>query len=224
MITRILILLTALVLGGCQSSKPVEPFPPKPDLPYRAWYVGLGAPDYMEAWVDGVDLIDVNDLMYERVFGGIASTSTPPNNQGDPRGWPERPGPGSSFPMSGIDLPEKITVRWQSLAEPEAYRASIHIPEWVRDEMRTERRVFCRYDTDYVYQYRKFIAIGVAPGGVAKFWLLGTCLEPLEIGRVEGEINPVGPYNGTSNGEFYRPPSPNAQHYIDTHGIPFGSW
>ena len=21
-----------------------------------------------------------------------------------------------------------------------------------------------------------------------------------------------------------RPPSPNAQHYIDTHGIPFGSW
>ena len=45
MITRILILLTALVLGGCQSSKPVEPFPPKPDLPYRAWYVGLGAPD-----------------------------------------------------------------------------------------------------------------------------------------------------------------------------------
>tara|TARA_B100000965_G_C19474858_1_gene705732 strand:- start:385 stop:921 length:537 start_codon:yes stop_codon:yes gene_type:complete len=178
----------------------------------------------MEAWVEQVDLTDVNDLMYEDVFGGVASTSTPPDNRGDARGWPKRPGPGSSFPMSGIDLPEKITVRWQSLAEPEAYRASIDIPQWVRDEMRTERRVFCRFDNDYVYQYRKFIAIGVAPGGIAKFWLLGTCLEPLEIGRVEGEINPVGPYNGTSNGEFYRPPSPNAQHYIDTHGIPFGSW
>ena len=224
MITRGIALLTALILAGCVQHKRVELFPPKPDLPYRAWYVGLGAPDYMEAWVDGVDLTDVNDLMYERVFGGVASTSTPPDNRGDAHGWPKRPGPGSQFPMSGIDLPEKITVRWQSLAEPEAYRASINVPKWVRDEMRTEWRVFCRFDNDYVYQYRKFIAIGVAPGGIAKFWLLGTCLEPLEIGRVEGEINPVGPYNGTSNGEFYRPPSPNAQHYIDTHGIPFGSW
>ncbi|WP_425221591.1 DUF2931 family protein [Pseudomonas sp.] len=224
MIARTLILLTALILSGCQNSKPIEPFPPKPNLPYHAWYIGLQAPDYMESWVDGVDLTDVNDLMYERVFGGVASTRTPADNKGEARGWPERPGAGSSFPMSGIDLPEKITVRWQSLAEPEAYRASIDIPQWVRDEMRTERRVFCLFDNDYVYQYRKYIAIGVAPGGVAKFWLMGSCLEPLEIGRVEGEINPVGPYNGTSNGEFYRPPSPNAQHYIDTHGIPFGSW
>ena len=224
MITRGIALLTALILAGCVQHKRVELFPPKPDLPYRAWYVGLGAPDYMEAWVDGVDLTDVNDLMYERVFGGVASTSTPPDNRGDAHGWPKRPGPGSQFPMSGIDLPEKITVRWQSLAEPEAYRASINVPKWVRDEMRTERRVFCRFDNDFILEYRSIIAIGVAPGGVAKFWLMGSCLEPLEIGRVEGEINPVGPYNGTSNGEFYRPPSPNAQHYIDTHGIPLGSW
>jgi len=178
----------------------------------------------MEAWVDGVDLTDVNDLMYERVFGGVASTSTPPDNRGDAHGWPKRPGPGSQFPMSGIDLPEKITVRWQSLAEPEAYRASINVPKWVRDEMRTERRAFCRFDNDFILEYRSIIAIGVAPGGVAKFWLMGSCLDPMEIGRVQGEVNPVGPYNGTSNGEFYRPPSPNAQHYIDTHGIPFGSW
>ena len=173
MIKYIAASLAVIILSGCSGHNSMEPFPPKPDLPYRAWYVGLLAPDYMEAWVEQVDLTDVNDLMYEDVFGGVASTSTPPNNQGDPRGWPERPGPGSSFPMSGIDLPEKITVRWQSLPEPEAYRASIHIPQWVRDEMRTERRVFCRYDNDYVHQYRKFIAIGVAPGGVAKFWLRG---------------------------------------------------
>jgi len=56
MIARTLTLLTALVLGGCQHSKPIEVFPPKPDLPYRAWYIGLGAPDYMEAWVEQVDL------------------------------------------------------------------------------------------------------------------------------------------------------------------------
>ncbi len=224
MITRILILVTALILGGCQSSKPIEPFPPKPDLPYRAWYVGLGAPDYMEAWVDGVDLIDVNDLMYERVFGGIASTSTPPNNQGDARGWPDNPGPGSSFPMTGVDLPVKVTVRWQSLAEPQAYRASFNVSEVTRAEMVRPRQAYCAWRDEHEIQYLDTIAIGVAPGGVVKAWLVGPCLDALEIAHVQGEINPVGPYNGTSNGEFYRPPSPNAQHYIDTHGIPFGSW
>ncbi len=86
MITRGIALLAALILAGCVQNKRVEPFPPKPDLPYRAWYVGLGAPDYMEAWVEQVDLTDVNDLMYEDVFGGVASASTPPNNRGDARG------------------------------------------------------------------------------------------------------------------------------------------
>ncbi|MGI3132097.1 DUF2931 family protein [Halopseudomonas pachastrellae] len=224
MIARTLILLTALILSGCQNSTQINPFPPKPDLPYDAWYIGLGTPTYMEAWVEQVDLTDVNDLMYEDVFGGIASTSTPPNNRGDARGWPENPGPGSSFPMTGIDLPEKITVLWQSLAEPQAYRASFEVSAETRAEMLQPRLAYCAWRDEYETQYRDTIAIGVAPGGVVKAWLIGPCLDSIEIAHVQGEINPVGPYNGTSNGEFYRPPSPNAQHYIDAHGIPFGSW
>tara|TARA_Y100001938_G_C7960950_1_gene364278 strand:- start:95 stop:769 length:675 start_codon:yes stop_codon:yes gene_type:complete len=224
LIRHIAVSLAVIILSGCSGLNSMEPFPPKPDLPYDAWYIGLQAPDYMEAWVDGVDLTDVNDLMYERVFGGVASTRSPAGNKGEARGWPERPGPGSKFPMSGIDLPEKITVRWQSLAEPQAYRASFYISEETRAEMVTPRPTYCAWRDDHVIHYRQIIAIGVAPGGMVKAWLMGPCLEPIEIAHVQGEINPVGPYNGTSNGEFYRPPSPNAQHYIDTHGIPFGSW
>ncbi|WP_321350250.1 DUF2931 family protein [Halopseudomonas oceani] len=224
MIRQTLLLFTAFILSGCLNSKAAGPFPPIPDLPYRTWHVGLLAPDYMEAWVEQVDLTDVNDLMYEDVFGGVASTSTPNNNAGEAHGWPENPGPGSNFPMTGIGLPEKITVRWQSLAEPKAYRASFDVSAATRAEMVRPRQAYCAWRDEYETQYRDTIAIGVAPGGVVRAWLLGPCLDSIEIAHVQGEINPVGPYNGESNGEFYRPPSPNAQHYIDTHGIPFGSW
>ncbi|MCC4260947.1 DUF2931 family protein [Pseudomonas aestusnigri] len=224
MIKHLGVWLTVLWLSSCSSHTSLPPFPPKPDLPYRAWYVGLGAPDYMEAWVEQIDLTDVNDLMYEDVFGGVASTRTPADNRGDARGWPENPGPGSSFPMTGIDLPAKVTVRWQSLAEPQAYRASFNLSQATRAEMVKPRNAYCAWRDEHEIQYLDTIAIGVAPGGVVKAWLVGPCLDAVEIAHVQGEINPVGPYNGESNGEFYRPPSPNAQHYIDTHGIPFGSW
>ncbi|OWL84713.1 DUF2931 family protein [Halopseudomonas aestusnigri] len=224
MIKHLAAWLTVLWLSGCSSHTSLAPFPPKPDLPYRAWYVGLQAPDYMEAWVEQIDLTDVNDLMYEDVFGGVASTRTPADNRGDARGWPENPGPGSSFPMTGIDLPAKVTVRWQSLAEPQVYRASFNLSQATRAEMVKPRNAYCAWRDEHEIQYLDTIAIGVAPGGVVKAWLVGPCLDAVEIAHVQGEINPVGPYNGKSNGEFYRPPSPNAQHYIDTHGIPFGSW
>ena len=70
--SRLLPLLLALALGGCASG------PAKPKLPYDAWFVGLLAPNYMEVWVESVDVIDRRGLLYRRVAGGTAAIQPPP--------------------------------------------------------------------------------------------------------------------------------------------------
>ena len=213
------------LLMGCASQPEPNPLrPPPPELPYRTWEIGLLAPNYMEVWVESVDVLDKRGLAYFNVHGGVASIQNPPDNRGNPTGWPDRPGSGKTMPMTGIDLPEIVFVRWQSLAEPQTYRVRIDIPEWARQEMVTPHPAFCIFDQKEIQDYRAVITIGLAPGGIAKAWLSGDCLEPVEIGRFVGSVHPEGPYDGRSNGLYYRGPSVHAQHYLDTHKIPFDSW
>tara|TARA_R110002020_G_scaffold462996_1_gene682819 strand:- start:11584 stop:12246 length:663 start_codon:yes stop_codon:yes gene_type:complete len=215
-----LLLGLILSLSAC-ARDPLNPPPPK--LPYDRWSIGLGAPNYMEVWVESVDVLDQRGLAYYRVHGGLASIQNPPENRGDPTGWPERVGSGAMRRMTNIDLPEIVFVRWQSLVEPQTYRVRINIPEWVRDEMLKPEEAYCRFDGKVVTNYRNIITLGLAPGGIAKAWLTGGCLEPIEIGRFVGSVHPEGPYDGTSNGR-HRPLSPEAEAYVKTHEIPYDSW
>ncbi|MCY1299776.1 hypothetical protein D9M70_493170 [compost metagenome] len=128
-------------------------------------------------------------------------------------------------PANNVDLPETLFVRWQSLVEPQTYKLRINIPQWVRDEMVKPQRAFCRADGEWINNlYRYDISIGMAPGGIAKAWVGGPCLPPIEIGRFQAKVDPRGPYEGNSNGRYYRPPTEAAQAYIKEHGIPYGSW
>ncbi|WP_313525674.1 DUF2931 family protein [Stutzerimonas kunmingensis] len=205
----------ACVLGlltGCTSSQA------QPKLPYDTWYAGVIAPDHMEVWVESVDVIDRRGLAYERVNGGVPSYAT------TVAGWPSHPAEGAGKGVRGIDLPEIIFVRWQSLVEPQTYNVRINIPEWVREEMLKPQAPYCRGQKRVVEgMYRRFITIGLAPGGIAKAWVGGPCLQSIEIGRFEAAISKVGPYGGTSNGE-HRPLSDKAKAYIEQHGVPYGSW
>ena len=216
-----LMLLMALTAcaGAGKSQRPSAP-----ELPYRTWEIGLLAPNYMEVWVESVDVMDQRGFAYERVHGGTSSIQNPPDDRGNPNGWPVRPGVGKNRPMTGIDLPTHVFVRWQSLVEPQTYNVRLDIPDWVRKEMVTGHSAYCRFDDKNITGYRYAITLGLAPGGIAKAWLTGACLEPIEIGRFKGVVEPKGPYGGTSEGEYYRPPSEHAQHYLDTHEIPFDSW
>lgn len=214
-----MLLASLLLVSACRD--PLNPPPPK--LPYSTWYVGMAVPDYMEAWVESVDVVDRRGLAYVRVDGGLPAMRDTPGNSGSPSGWPERPGVGKQKPMTNIDLPEIIFVRWQSLVEPQTYDVRIDIPQWVRDEMLTPRRVWCALDQAYITDYRDIITIFVAPGGKAKAWVQGPCLEALEIGRFVGEIHEEGPNGGRTGGQ-YDPPSPNAQAWLEEHEIPYDSW
>lgn len=214
----LILLALPLSLNGCAQRQQ------QPDLPYDAWYIGLLAPNYMEAWIETVDVVDQRGLVFQRVHGGLPAMQRPANNKGNPKGWPRRPGSGAGKYLTGIDLPEIIFVRWQSQVEPQTYNVRINIPAWVRKEMLKPQRAYCPTDGKWTdNNYREFITIGLAPGGIAKAWLNGPCLEPIEIVREEGAIAKAGPYEGTSGGK-YRPLSEISKKYVDTHGVPYGSW
>lgn len=217
----LLLWLVAVFLNGCASGQG------QPNLPYGAWNIGLLAPNYMEVWVESVDVIDRRGLVFERVHGGNVAMRSPANNAGNPA-WPslERVGSGKSKGMPGIDLPEFIFVRWQSLVEPQTYNVRINIPHWVRDEMLKPNEIAdCgRKDKRLIVDYRELITIGLAPGGIAKVWLQGPCLAPVEIGRFEGKISKDGPDMGNNNGHYAYPITPESKTYIEQFGIPYGSW
>ncbi|WP_313025317.1 DUF2931 family protein [Pseudomonas lopnurensis] len=200
------------LLGGCATSQG------QPGLPYRAWFAGVFAPDHMEVWVESVDVIDRRGLAYERVSGGV------PSYAGSVAGWPPHPSGGAGKNLPGIDLPEIIFVRWQSLVEPQTYNVRINIPEWVRQEMLKPDSAYCRWDGKVIDGlYRKVITIGLAPGGIAKAWVGGPCLDSIEIGRFEAAISKAGPYGGKSDGHYYFL-SDEAKAYIEQHGVPYDSW
>lgn len=208
--------LVALLLSGCSTAN-------SGTLPYDAWRLGFGAPSYMEVWIETADVVDIQGHIYRRAMSGTASVATPANNKGDPKGWPKRPGWGAGKYVRGADLPKTIYVRWQSLVEPQTYKVAIEIPESTRELMRQGEKAFCSLDGKWRTAYRQGIAIGLAPGGIAKVWVTGPCLTPIEVARVVAKVDPRGPYEGTSGGK-HRPLSAISSAYVEKFGVPYGSW
>jgi len=192
-------------------------------LPYDSWRLGLFAPNYMEVWIETADAVDVQDRVFRRAMNGIAAINTPKNLKGDPRGWPIRPGAGKGKQVLGADLPRLIYVRWQSLAEPQTYEAYIVIPEATRQAMVVGEKAFCQADAKWITDYRKMLTVGLAPGGIARVWLIGPCLSAIDVARVQGTVVKKGPYGGKSGGQ-HRPLSATSKAYIEKYGIPYGSW
>ena len=192
-------------------------------LPYDSWRLGLFAPNYMEVWIETADAVDVQDRVFRRAMSGIAAINTPKDLKGDPRGWPQEPGAGKGKQVLGADLPRLIYVRWQSLVEPQTYEAYIVIPESTRQAMVKGENAFCQADAKWITDHRKMLTVGLAPGGIAKVWIMGPCLSAIDVARVQGTVVKLGPYGGTSGGQ-HRPLSVTSKAYIEKHGIPYGSW
>jgi hypothetical protein len=74
----------------------------------------------MEVRVEKVDVLDHRGLAFYRVHGGIASYT------GKDDSWHQGVSVGKR--ISSVDLPDQIFLRWQSLAEPQAYRIKIQAP------------------------------------------------------------------------------------------------
>ncbi|MFN3581283.1 MAG: hypothetical protein ACK4VV_12520 [Pseudomonas sp.] len=71
---RSLCLLLGLVLSLSASASARDPLnPPPPKLPYDRWYIGMLASNYMEVWVESVDVLDRRGLAVDDAiwFGGL---------------------------------------------------------------------------------------------------------------------------------------------------------
>lgn len=212
------ILATAAVflLSGCAWAKTNS-------MPYSSWYLGFSAADYMEVWIETADVADIRGRIFPRAGSGVTAMLTPPNNSGDPRGWPKRAGMGSGRYVTGADLPKAIYIRWQSLVEPQTYLMVVKIPEATREIMRRGEKTFCSFSGKWITGYRDSIGIMLVPGGIAKVWVGGACMTPIEVTTVKAIIDPRGPYEGKSGGE-YDPPSEVSKAYVEKFGIPYDSW
>jgi hypothetical protein len=215
---RLLTLALALLLCGCSNNS----YGTK--LPYDAWRIGFIARNYMEVWIETADAVDINNRVFRNAMSGTASVQTPPNLKGNPKGWPKRPGDGAGKYVYGAELPRLIYVRWQSLAEPKTYEAYIEIPETIRQQMLGGGRTFCTASDVWITDHRKLLVVGLAPGGIAKTWIMGVCLDAIEVSRVQGTVVKEGPHLGAVGARYYRPPNAASQAYIDKFGIPFESW
>ena len=206
------LMLCVALLGGCaQADKGAG------DLPYRYWRLGFLAPDYMEVWVETADVEDIRGRFFPHMGGGVVAVHVPDDDSGQPKVWRSNWGAGRN--VDNADLPKRIFVRWQSLAEPQTYRVTLDIPERARQLMVGKLDPPCK-----TMQYRQALAIGLAPGGVVRGWVRSTCGESIEILRAQAEVEPKGPSQGKTDGKYALPLEPASKAYIEKHGIPYGSW
>lgn len=190
-------------------------------MPFSSWYLGFVAPDYMDVWLETADVTDVRGATFMGAMQGTVSIWQPENGKGDPT---RELGPyilGAGVSLS-LELPQRLFVRWQSLVEPQTYRATVEIPDSARELMRKRERVNCPI-TGWADEYRDSLAVMLAPGGVVKVWVSGSCFPATPVAHVQAEVEPLGPYGGKSGGR-YRPLEPAAKAYIEKYGVPYGSW
>lgn len=189
-------------------------------LPYDAWHLSFGAPDYMEAWIETADVVDVRSQTFPRAMRGNVSIHTPANSKGDPRGWPSVVSWGGGKYVTGASLPQSIYVRWESYADSRTYEVLVTLNDEQRQAMAKDEKAYCAWRDTWITSFRKGVVVELAPGGIAKAWLAGPCVESMEIGRFTGSVVKAGPDGGQPSREL----SKESRTYIDRYGIPYDSW
>ncbi|GLQ50526.1 DUF2931 family protein [Dyella flava] len=202
----------ALFLAGCALTQST----PRNGLPYDSWYLGFRAPARMEVWLETADIEDTQGRIFVGMMQGIVALAY----RGDPVGWGPRISSGAGRDIYNAGLPKRIYVRWQSLVEPQTYRAIIEIPEQARQMMLTKVQSVLRADD---YEYQSDLSIGLAPGGWIKVWVKSPASRAVEVLCMRAQIEPKGPYQGHYNGEYVRL-NPEIHDYLKTHTIPYDSW
>ncbi|MDT4817667.1 hypothetical protein FQZ97_507500 [compost metagenome] len=214
----LLALLGLLLVSGCQA---MDPLSGARDNHSPWWSLGFAQPNYMKVWVEDSAVIDTQGRLFPHTGGGTAIGGEPEDGTESARGW--HGGGPYGVPVIGADLPQRIYVRWQSIVEPQTYRAWVEIPEEARQIMRDSVAWRCPQKPNRVSSYRATLYLGLAPGGVIQVWAYNRCYKSVKVARAQAEVEPLGPHQGKSGGHYY-PQSEASKRYVERFGIPYGSW
>lgn len=219
MIKPLIALLGALLLGGCQATDPLSG---ENDPKDHQWSLDFFGPNYMTGWVEASLVEDINGQIFKH-GRGIIGTGTPGYRTETARGWVGGVG-GNIIGVAGADLPKRIFVRWQSVVEPQTYRAWVEIPEEARQIMHTSTHRRCPKTPEQEASFIASVHLGLAPGGIVQVWVRDECSHAVKVARAQAEIEPLGPSQGLTEGRYAHKISEDSQRYIEKYGIPYGSW
>lgn len=208
-----------LLLTGCQVADPLSA---KNDPKDPWWSLEFFGPTYMTGWVEASEVEDINGVVINHGSGGMIGSGNHGYEAESARGWPRGYG-GTTRVVTGADLPKRIYVRWQSVVEPQTYRAQIDIPEEARQIMYDSTNRRCEEKPERAARFMATLYLGLAPGGVVQVWVRNQCDDAVTVARGMGEIEPRGPHLGKSGGNYYPQPAASKR-YIEKFGVPFGSW
>lgn len=216
--------LVALVclcyLTGCQRPDPLSG---ERDPKDRWWNLEFVAPIYMTAWVEASLVEDIHGNLYNHGSAGVIGSGDYGYETELARGWPDGISGSGIRGVVGADLPKRIFVRWQSVVEPQTYRAWINIPEEARQIMYDSTHRRCAETPEHPARFMAALYLGLAPGGIVQVWVRDQCHDAVKIARGQGEVEPLGPHLGKSGGHYYPQPAASKR-YVEKHGIPYGSW
>ncbi len=211
MIQRLTVLLVLLLaLAGCDSG---GSYGGASGCPH--WAISVAAPRHMEAWVEELYVLDAHGNWYHVPQGVVGELR-------DTAGWSNLDGGGGGPRLKQAGAPMRVYVRWQSLAEPQAYAWEFEVPEAMRKTL-THREMGKTWYGPPQMSCRSDITVGVAPGGRTIVWVDGDGLSSQEMGRGQATVVPEGPWLGKGK-EYAYPLSDKAKQYLETHSIPYGSW
>ncbi len=212
-------LLSVLLLGGCQSADPLSA---ESDPKDQWWSLEFVGPTYMTGWVEASEVEDIKGRIINHGSGGVIGSGGQGFEIESARGWPEGLG-GTNRAVTGADLPKRIFVRWQSVVEPQTYRAWINIPEDARQIMYDSTHRRCAETPEHPARFMATLYLGLAPGGIVQAWVRDQCHDALMVARKIAEIEPRGPHLGKSDGHYYPQPAASKR-YVEKFGVPYGSW
>jgi len=215
-------LLGSLLLAGCQTTDPLSGAKDPKD---HQWSLEFTAPIYMSGWVEASLVEDIKGRLFNHGTGGVIGTGSVDYGVESElaRGWPRALG-GGMRGVIGADLPKRVFVRWQSVVEPQTYRAWVDIPEEARQIMHASTHRRCPETPERTALYTAVLHVGLAPGGIVQVWARDQCNNPINVARAEAEIEPLGPSQGLTEGRYAHKISEYSKRYIDKYGIPYGSW
>jgi hypothetical protein len=218
-VKQLITVFVALLITGCQSTDPLST---KNDPRSPWWELAFTEPNYMKVWVEDTAVEDIKGKTFLRTGGGSASGGQPEDGTDSARGWHGVGSTGKA--VVGADLPKRIYVRWQSIAEPQTYKVWIDIPEEARQLMLESVNQRCAKTPEQKGRYNASIHLGLAPGGVVQVWVRNSCHHPVKVARAQAEVEPLGPSQGKNQGRYAYPVSEKSKRYIEKYGIPYGSW